>query len=129
MELDILSHDYLRLIERLRKHYAVHAGNTLSIQLIKMQEELGEVAEAFIGANGLNPRKGVTHTQDDLNMELADVVITAVLALRMSTGSSVAVNEILRRQALKTIGRLEEFDQRSPTGTKFIDDGATTPAH
>lgn len=54
---------------------------SIMIQLIKLQEELGEVAEAYIGATGKNPRKGFTHTFDDLSDEIIDVIITGHVAL------------------------------------------------
>jgi len=54
-------------------------------QLLKLSEEVGEVAEAVIGATGQNPRKGTTHTWEDVQGELCDVVITALVALRTLT--------------------------------------------
>ncbi|MFE1440817.1 MazG-like family protein [Streptomyces sp. NPDC058739] len=57
----------------------------LLLRLLKIQEEVGEVASAVIGATGQNPRKGVTHTWDDVEAELCDVVITAMVALRSLT--------------------------------------------
>ncbi|MEV6999441.1 MazG-like family protein [Streptomyces sp. NPDC093982] len=55
------------------------------LRMLKLSEEVGEVAEAVIGATGQNPRKGVTHTWDDVQGELCDVVITALVALRTLT--------------------------------------------
>jgi predicted house-cleaning noncanonical NTP pyrophosphatase (MazG superfamily) len=46
-------------------------------QLLKMAEEVGEAAEAYLGMTGLNPRKGVSHTREDLVGEVGDVIITA----------------------------------------------------
>jgi NTP pyrophosphatase (non-canonical NTP hydrolase) len=57
----------------------------LLLRMLKLSEEVGEVAEAVIGATGQNPRKGVTHTWDDVQGELCDVVITALVALRTLT--------------------------------------------
>ncbi|GHB35247.1 hypothetical protein GCM10010377_28030 [Streptomyces viridiviolaceus] len=57
----------------------------LLLRMLKLSEEVGEVAEAVIGATGQNPRKGVTHTWDDVQAELCDVVITALVALRTLT--------------------------------------------
>jgi NTP pyrophosphatase (non-canonical NTP hydrolase) len=57
----------------------------LLLGLLKLQEEVGEVAQAVIGATGQNPRKGTTHTWEDVEGELCDVVITALVALRMLT--------------------------------------------
>lgn len=60
-------------------------------QLLKLAEEVGEVAEAYLGMNGLNPRKGVSHTRDDLMGEVADVIITASVALvRLAGGPDAA---------------------------------------
>ncbi|MDF3146619.1 MULTISPECIES: MazG-like family protein [unclassified Streptomyces] len=55
------------------------------LRMLKLSEEVGEVAEAVIGATGQNPRKGVTHSWEDVQGELCDVVITALVALRTLT--------------------------------------------
>jgi NTP pyrophosphatase (non-canonical NTP hydrolase) len=57
----------------------------LLLRMLKLSEEVGEVAQAVIGVTGQNPRKGVTHTWDDVQGELCDVVITALVALRTLT--------------------------------------------
>ncbi|WP_328365781.1 MazG-like family protein [Streptomyces sp. NBC_00445] len=57
----------------------------LLLRMLKLSEEVGEVAQAVIGATGQNPRKGTTHTWDDVQSELCDVVITALVALRTLT--------------------------------------------
>ena len=63
-----------------------HGGREgLLLRMLKLSEEVGEVAEAVIGATGQNPRKGVTHTWEDVQGELCDVVITALVALRTLT--------------------------------------------
>ncbi|MFJ6559022.1 MazG-like family protein [Streptomyces sp. NPDC091412] len=54
-------------------------------RVLKLSEEVGEVAQAVIGATGRNPRRGTTHTWDDVEAELCDVVITALVALRTLT--------------------------------------------
>lgn len=53
----------------------------ISLRLLKLVEESGEVAQAYIGTVGQNPRKGVTHTNADVADELCDVIITAMVAL------------------------------------------------
>ncbi len=63
----------------------VEGREGLLLRLLKLNEEVGEVAEAVIGATGQNPRKGVTHGWEDVQAELCDVVITALLALRTLT--------------------------------------------
>ncbi|MCX4470481.1 MazG-like family protein [Micromonospora sp. NBC_01655] len=52
-----------------------------TLQILKVTEEAGEVASAWIGTVGQNPRKGITHTTDDVADELADVVLTALVAI------------------------------------------------
>ena len=55
-------------------------------RLAKIAEEGGEVIEAFIGVTGQNPRKGVTHTTEDVEKELLDVAITALGAIEHLRG-------------------------------------------
>ncbi|MDX5568203.1 MazG-like family protein [Streptomyces sp. ID05-04B] len=70
----------------------VHDGlDGLLLRVLKLSEEVGEVAQAVIGATGQNPRKGVTHTWDDVRSELCDVIITALVALRTLTPDAQAV--------------------------------------
>jgi NTP pyrophosphatase (non-canonical NTP hydrolase) len=57
----------------------------LLLRVLKLSEEVGEVAQAVIGATGQNPRKGASHTWQDVESELCDVVITALVALRTLT--------------------------------------------
>ncbi|MGW7242143.1 MazG-like family protein [Streptomyces sp. NPDC054804] len=72
----------------------VHAGpEGVLLRILKLSEEVGEVAEAVIGATGQNPRKGVTHTWDDVQGELCDVAITALVALRTLTPQAQEVFE------------------------------------
>ncbi|MFC8447618.1 MazG-like family protein [Kitasatospora sp. NPDC057223] len=54
-------------------------------RLLKLTEEVGEVSSAYIGTVGQNPRKGVTHTNDDVADELCDVIVTAMVALHRFT--------------------------------------------
>lgn len=56
-----------------------------SMRVLKLVEEAGEAAAAYIGMVGQNPRKGVTHSRDDLLNELADVAITALCAIQHFT--------------------------------------------
>lgn len=61
-------------------------GDTAKImRVLKIGEEFGEVAEALHGAMGTNPRKGASHTWDDVHKELCDVTITAMIALASLT--------------------------------------------
>lgn len=68
--------------EALEYHQAsdgIVAGKLL--RLLKLSEEIGEVAQAVIGVTGANKRKGFTHADIDVAKELGDVIITAMVAL------------------------------------------------
>ncbi|AMW15286.1 hypothetical protein A4E84_11815 [Streptomyces qaidamensis] len=73
------------LYEWLDTNCPVEGREGLLLRILKLSEEVGEVSQAVIGATGQNPRKGVTHTWEDVEAELCDVVITALLALRALT--------------------------------------------
>ena len=77
----------------------------LGCRILKVTEEAGEVAGAWIGARGQNPRKGVTHRREDVAAELADVVITALVAIE-SLGFDARVT--LEAVAGKVARRLEQ---------------------
>ncbi|MCC9306301.1 MazG-like family protein [Kitasatospora sp. RB6PN24] len=55
-------------------------------QALKLSEETGEVAEAVIGALGLNPRKGHSHTWTDVRKEACDVAVSALVLLARMGG-------------------------------------------
>ena len=54
---------------------------TRLLRVLKLSEEVGETTQAVIGALGANPRKGMTHSWGDVEHELCDVIITAMVAL------------------------------------------------
>ncbi|MHB9862290.1 MazG-like family protein [Streptomyces sp. YIM S03343] len=79
-----------RWLEVSRASDGTHEGasgtrEALLLRMLKLSEEVGEAAQAVIGATGQNPRKGVTHSWEDVEAELCDVVITALVALRTLT--------------------------------------------
>jgi hypothetical protein len=47
------------------KLHAHHGDVPVEIRLLKLTEEVGEVAEAFLGVHGLNKRKGVCRSRDE----------------------------------------------------------------
>ncbi|MEU5393250.1 MazG-like family protein [Streptomyces tibetensis] len=73
------------LWEWLDRNQPIEGREGVLLRILKLTEEVGEVSEAVIGATGQNPRKGVTHTWDDVQAELCDVIITALVALRTLT--------------------------------------------
>ncbi|MER5904345.1 MazG-like family protein [Streptomyces mirabilis] len=56
-----------------------------AMRVLKIGEEFGEVAEALHGAMKANPRKGASHTWEDVHKELCDVAITSLIALASLT--------------------------------------------
>ena len=52
----------------------------LGLRILKIVEEAGEAAAAWIGTLGQNPRKGITHSRQDVADELGDVAFTALVA-------------------------------------------------
>jgi NTP pyrophosphatase (non-canonical NTP hydrolase) len=82
-------------VQRLHEH---HGEVPVEIRLLKLTEEVGEAAEALIGMRGLNSRKGVCRTRDDLLDELADVIITAAVAMSgVADGTAEAAAHLDRR--------------------------------
>jgi NTP pyrophosphatase (non-canonical NTP hydrolase) len=77
---------------------------SVTFRMLKLVEEAGEAAAAWIGHTGANPRKGVTHTVADVAGELADVALTAMIAIE-SLG--VDHQSTLRECALKIGARLD----------------------
>ena len=71
--------------EKIGQLQAHHAAVPIEFQVLKLAEEVGEAAEALTGMRGLNRRKGVHRTSDDLLDELADVIITAAVAMTAVT--------------------------------------------
>ncbi|MGW0282899.1 MazG-like family protein [Streptomyces sp. NPDC003236] len=94
------------LHSRLEATRTVPGPEGVLLRILKLSEEVGEVAEAVIGATGQNPRKGVTHTWDDVQSELCDVAITALIALRTLTPQAREVFERhLTRVRERPLGR------------------------
>lgn len=94
-----------------------------SVRVLKLVEEAGEAAAAYIGMVGQNPRKGVTHTQDDLLKELADVAITALCAMQHFTqDESVTraymagkIGQIIDRSGIRVRAQLADAAPTRPT--------------
>ncbi|MCX4986910.1 MazG-like family protein [Streptomyces sp. NBC_00572] len=69
----------------LDKENQAAAGDVKLLRVLKIGEELGEAAEAITGVLGANPRKGNSHTWQDVEKELSDVIVTAMVALATIT--------------------------------------------
>ncbi|MFG3225550.1 NUDIX domain-containing protein [Kitasatospora sp. NPDC048194] len=80
-----------RLHRTLKEATAGQRTDFLALQVLKVQEEAGEAAQALLGVLGANPRKGVSHTMADLQAELCDVIAAAMVALRATTPDAASV--------------------------------------
>jgi hypothetical protein len=67
------------------------------VRIMKIAEEAGEAAAAYIGTTSQNPRKSVTATPDDLAGELCGVVVAALVALATITGGTPQAESRLTR--------------------------------
>ncbi|MFJ3902218.1 MazG-like family protein [Streptomyces sp. NPDC090025] len=94
-----------RLHTWLGAHQDLPRGEEILLRVLKLSEEIGETAQAVIGATGQNPRKGTTHTWQDVESELCDVIITAMVALRTLTPDAAEVFEgHVERVARRSLG-------------------------
>ncbi|MFI7340843.1 hypothetical protein ACIBUY_23260 [Streptomyces sp. NPDC050085] len=80
-----------QLVGLLDDHSDLPHDQRILFQLLKIQEEAGEVAEAAIGAAGQNPRKGYSHTWQDVEAEVCDVIVTGMVALMRLNADGEAV--------------------------------------
>ena len=75
----ILGEEYENFLLQLTKHFQ-SVGYTEADMLLKVSEENGEVAEAWIMSRGLKPSKGSAREVDVAN-ELIDLVAAALIAV------------------------------------------------
>ncbi|AUG76946.1 hypothetical protein CFP65_2088 [Kitasatospora sp. MMS16-BH015] len=94
-----------RLAVRLDETGALAPEQRTLLQILKIGEEFGEAAEAVIGAQGANPRKGHSHTWADVERELYDVLVTTMVALlRLNPAPAKPFEEHLKRAVRRTLG-------------------------
>jgi NTP pyrophosphatase (non-canonical NTP hydrolase) len=82
-----------------------HGDVAIEVRLLKLTEGVGEAADAFLGVHGFNRRKGVCRTTDDLLDELADVIITAGVAMSGIPGDADQARGHLERRLTVVTGR------------------------
>ncbi len=70
-------------------------------RITKVNEEAGEVVNAFAGSLGENPRKGVTHTQVDVIEELLDTAVASLGAVEELTGNNGLSMQMLDSHIIK----------------------------
>jgi len=96
-------------IEKIR-HWLDDDGNTASerdrllLRVLKIGEEYGEVSEAVHGVLGANPRKGASHTWEDVQKELCDVVVTTMVALATVTPDAQKTLDDRLRHLVERVG-------------------------
>lgn len=79
-------------------------------RISKIGEELGEAIQAFIGYTGQNPRKGYDGTTKyEVMNELADVILTAILAIQHFTKNTSVTRDIIRTKTLHITQRNPEI--------------------
>jgi len=81
------------------------------LRIMKLTEEVGEVTQAVTGTLGQNPRKGFTHTWDDVQAELCDVIFTAMVAL---TTVSPDARETFNRHLARVADRSLQAERAAP---------------
>ncbi|GGZ21022.1 MazG-like family protein [Streptomyces poonensis] len=83
-----------------------------TLQVLKLSEEVGESAQAVVGAWGTNPRKGQSHTWRDVQEEVADTAITSLVALHRMLGDEAPafLADVLAQKSAKFLpqGSVEE---------------------
>lgn len=94
-----------RLCDWLDAESPVQGRTGRLMRILKIGEEYGEVAAALHGLLGSNPRKGKTHTIDDVCDELCDVIVTSMVALAsVSDDAREVFDTRLREIARRSLG-------------------------
>lgn len=79
-----------------------------AVRILKLTEEAGEAAAAYIGLIGQNPRKGVQNGLDEVLSEVLDVAVTALGIYEHLTGAKgqalTAVAEKIHAVAQRALG-------------------------
>ena len=94
-----------QLVQWLNGSSTLPAETERLLRVMKLSEEVGETTQAIIGVLGQNPRKGVTHTWQDVEAELCDVILTAMVALTTFNSDARKVfAERLEHVAARSLG-------------------------
>lgn len=104
-----------RLVQWLDEGVDATPAEARLLRLMKLQEEVGEVAQAVIGVTGANPRKGATHSWEDVQHEVCDVILTGMVALATLTPDAGRVfQERLEVVAARSLGAQAEAGAVGP---------------
>lgn len=85
-------------------------GKPDAARILKLQEEVGEVTEAFLSFKGWMWRKENGTSAWDVCMELADVAMTAMLAMAVI---GYGPDQMMQAQMEKTLKRMAEMGSES----------------
>lgn len=117
-----MQHDTWNIIDALAARFTAHdteRGLPLeeqwTLQVLKISEETGEAAQAVVGARGTNPRKGNSHTWQDAQDEVADVVITGMVTLARMRPDDAAT--YLHRQLVAKAAKFLPAEKIDPART------------
>jgi len=100
--------------ERIGQLHAHHGEVPPEGRLLKLAEETGEAAAAYIGMTGMNSRKGICASRDDVLDELADVIITAAVAMAGIASDSAAARRHFEQRLATVLGRAGIIAQETP---------------
>lgn len=92
-------------------------------RVMKVAEEVGKVTQSLSGYLGENPRKGQTHTLDDLRSELLDVALAALGAVSHLGGDDDDTAAMLTQRAAFIHQRLA-----TTLGKAQVKDGSPEPS-
>ncbi|MFF4169031.1 MazG-like family protein [Streptomyces sp. NPDC001744] len=104
------------LFTRLDTERGIPAEQQWTLQVLKLTEEVGESAQAVIGAWATNPRKGQSHTWGHVQEEVADAAITSLVSLHRMLGDEAPAffEALLARKAARFFDL--DGDTRTPPG-------------
>ncbi|MET9952815.1 MULTISPECIES: MazG-like family protein [Streptomyces] len=98
------------LFTRLDTSRGISAEQQWTLQVLKLSEEVGESAQAVIGAWATNPRKGQSHTWEHVQEEVADTAITSLVTLHRMLGDEAPAffEALLARKAARFLALGDE---------------------
>lgn len=101
----IVDKEYVDFILKCGRHLQASTGYTMADAIIKVGEEYGEVCDEYTLFRGTNPRKPKETRGGPLAAELADVIMTAMVAMVLWGFNP---NDMLEDQRQKVIERFPD---------------------